>query len=490
MADEKSMNSKKEMKGWPRAAGVLMPIFSLPGKYGIGTLGKEAYKFADFLSESGQRYWQILPVGPTGYGDSPYQSFSTFAGNPYFIDLEKLIAEGLLTEEECDSFDFGEEEQKISYGKLYNGRYPLLKKAYDRFLERKGNEGEDYQQFLSKNSFWLEAYADFRREKLPYPGDYFRFLQYEFFKQWQELKNYVNEKGIEIIGDIPIYVSLESSDVRTDPKLFQLDENFQPTMVAGCPPDAFSESGQLWGNPLYDWQYHKKTGYAWWIQRMKHCFTLYDIVRVDHFRGFDEYYAIPYGDVDAKRGCWEKGPGIDLFRALKQALGEDKRIIAEDLGYVTDSVKKLVRDSGYPGMKILEFAFDSREESDYRPETWPENSVGYTGTHDNQTLKTWLLEISEEDRQEAAHALNCSVKEMMQSDYVSAFIRMALNSRSNTVIIPLQDYMELDGSARINAPSTMGENWRYRFKDTDFTAALQKYIEKLTKESGRWGKKS
>lgn len=486
---------------WSRRAGVLLPLFSLPGSYGIGTMGKEARLFADFLARSGQKYWQILPVGPTGYGDSPYQSFSTFAGNPYFIDLETLISEGLLSREDCDSCDFGGDAHRVSYGKLYENRFPLLKKAYENFSTRLKeaesvesessiSEKKAYEEFLRENAFWLHSYCEFRSESMDFPADFFRFEQYEFLKQWKTLKSYVNGLGIEIIGDIPIYVSLDSSDVRTDPRLFQLDIEGKPTQVAGCPPDAFSESGQLWGNPLYDWDYHRKTGYDWWIRRMRHCFELFDIVRVDHFRGFDEYYAIPYGDKDAKRGHWEKGPGIELFRHLQAALGKEKRIIAEDLGYVTDSVRKLVEDSGYPGMKILEFAFDSREEADYRPVTWKNHTVAYTGTHDNQTLKSWLLEISDVDRQMAADALDCSVEEMLQSDYVSAFIRMTMNARSDTVIIPLQDYMELGAEARVNKPSTMGENWTYRFTNSDFTAALQKRILKFTKESGRWGRTS
>ncbi|MGP1589248.1 MAG: 4-alpha-glucanotransferase [Oribacterium sp.] len=509
-------NRKQNSSGaaWERAAGVLMPIFSLPGKYGIGTLGREARKFADFLAGAGQKYWQILPVGPTGYGDSPYQSFSTFAGNPYFIDLETLTEEGLLRAEECDSCNFGAEAQRISYGALYTERFSLLMRAYRRFQaaydgvrggteslleageEKNGTflltaaERRQYEDFLRDNGFWLPAYAEYRSRAMALPTEFFLFEQYEFRKQWSALKAYVNALGIEIIGDIPIYVSLDSSDVRTDPRLFQLDENGEPKQVAGCPPDAFSRTGQLWGNPLYDWDYHRKTGYEWWIRRMRHCFSLYDIVRVDHFRGFDEYYAVPYPSTDATGGHWEKGPGIELFRHLKRALGEGRRIIAEDLGYVTDSVRKLVEESGYPGMKILEFAFDSREEADYRPVTWRENTVAYTGTHDNQTLRAWLLEISEEDRRMAAAALHCSAAEMLHSDYVTAFLRMTLKARSNTVIIPLQDYMGLGGEARINTPSTLGGNWTYRFRSDDFTAALQDRIAELTKESGRWREKS
>lgn len=507
-------NDDKEYKGEisERCSGVLMPIFSLPGKYGIGTMGEEARNFADFLAAAGQRYWQILPLGPTGYGDSPYQSFSTFAGNPYFIDLEALVSEGLLTRQECEACDFGDNERQIAYDKLYHQRFSLLMWAFRRFrtalLKAMGQEYRDemleaalsepeseylvdmdelegYQGFIKENEFWLPAYAKHRSTALKLPEEFFFFEQYTFQKQWSALKDYVNALGIEIIGDIPIYVSLDSSDVLAEPELFQLDKEGNPIQVAGCPPDAFSESGQLWGNPLYDWEYHRRTGYEWWIRRMRHCFRLYDIVRVDHFRGFDEYYAIPYRDVDATRGHWEKGPGLELFKHLKDALGS-RRIIAEDLGYVTDSVRRLVEDSGYPGMKILEFAFDSREEADYRPETWGENTVAYTGTHDNQTLKSWLLEISDEDRRMAAEALSCTVEDMLASDYVTLFIRMTMNARSNTVIIPLQDYMGLSGEARINAPSTMGKNWSYRFLSSDLNEALKERIGALTKESGRW----
>ncbi len=457
-----------------------MPIFSLPGKYGIGTLGKEAYAFADFLREAGQSYWQILPVGPTGYGDSPYQSFSTFAGNPYFIDLPTLTEEGLLTEDECDEADFGTRQRTISYDHMYYERFPLLNLAFQRF-----RPDASYDAFIKENHYWLDAYAAFMEKKSGYPAEFHCFLQYKFLQQWDAFRSYVNALGIKIIGDIPIYVSGDSSDVQVDPKLFQLGPDGRPTAVAGCPPDAFSADGQLWGNPLYDWDYHKKTGYSWWIQRMKHCFRLYDIVRVDHFRGFDEYYSIPYGDKTAKNGHWVKGPGIDLFNHLKEALG-DRQIIAEDLGYITDSVKKLVADSGYPGMKVLEFAFDSREAADYRPSTWPEHSVAYTGTHDNQTLRAWFYELDDADRKMAADYLGETVEELEKEDYVGRFIRLAMDSVSETVIIPLQDYKRFGKEARINHPSTLGQNWTFRFIHSDFDSALLEEIKDVTKESGRY----
>lgn len=470
-----------------RRAGLLMPIFSLPGKYGIGSFSKEARAFADFLKEAGQSYWQILPLGPTGYGDSPYQSFSTFAGNPYFIDLEQLQEEGYLSEGDCAELANVSESQ-IDYGMLYEKRYPVLKKAMDRFFEKLNTpagqeEKKAFQDFCEKNSFWLSSYASFMEGKLPYPKEFHEACQYFFQKQWLSLKAYVNSLGIQLIGDIPIYVSLDSSDVMDNPSLFQL-EGGRPKAVAGCPPDAFAENGQLWGNPLYDWEKHKETGYAWWISRMKHCFTLYDVVRVDHFRGFDEYYSIPYGDENAKRGHWEKGPGMDLFHALREALGE-QAVIAEDLGYVTESVKKLVEDSGFPGMKLLEFAFDSRESGDYRPNTWTENTVCYTGTHDNQVLKEWFLEIEDADRQMAADYVGKTVEELLAMDYVDFFIKLTLNSRSNTAIIPYQDYCHKGKEARVNKPSVLGCNWSYRFQKEDFTKEMAEKIRAFCEESKR-----
>jgi len=470
-----------------RRAGLLMPIFSLPGKYGIGSFSKEARAFADFLKEAGQSYWQILPLGPTGYGDSPYQSFSTFAGNPYFIDLEQLQEEGYLSEGDCAEL-LEVSESQIDYGMLYEKRYPVLKKAMDRFFEKLNTpagqeEKKAFQDFCEKNSFWLSSYARFMEGKLPYPKEFHEACQYFFQKQWLSLKAYVNSLGIQLIGDIPIYVSLDSSDVLDNPSLFQL-EGGRPKAVAGCPPDAFAENGQLWGNPLYDWEKHKETGYAWWISRMKHCFTLYDVVRVDHFRGFDEYYSIPYGDENAKRGHWEKGPGMDLFHDLRKALGE-QAVIAEDLGYVTESVKKLVEDSGFPGMKLLEFAFDSRESGDYRPNTWTENTVCYTGTHDNQVLKEWFLEIEDADRQMAADYVGKTVEELLAMDYVDFFIKLTLNSRSNTAIIPYQDYCHKGKEARVNKPSVLGCNWSYRFQKEDFTKEMAEKIRAFCEESKR-----
>ena len=516
LCEEKDMSSFLLER---RRAGILMPLFSLPGKYGIGSFSKEAREFVRFLKEAGQSYWQILPMGPTGYGDSPYQSFSTFAGNPYFIDLDTLVEEGLLLEEELSDLSFSDSEESVDYGKLYTLRFPVLEKAVRRFLARLEDEAESkvkakmeveiavkteskieveteamrraykaekeaYLTFLSENAHWLPSYAEFMAKKLPYSADFHKVCQYLFIKQWKSLKDYANSEGIQIIGDIPIYVSLDSSDVLDHPSLFQLTENGEPSAVAGCPPDAFAENGQLWGNPLYAWEKHEKEGYKWWISRIRHCFSLYDIVRIDHFRGFDEYFSIPYGDENAKRGHWEKGPGMKLFHAMEQALGK-KEVIAEDLGYVTESVKKLVKDSGFPGMKLLEFAFDSRESGDYRPNTWTKNTVSYTGTHDNQVLKDWFLEILPEDREMAADYSGKTVEELLQMDYVDFFIKMTLDSVSNTAIIPMQDYLHKGREARINTPSRLGNNWSYRFLKEDFSKEAAEKIRKMTEESGR-----
>lgn len=516
LCEEKDMSSFLLER---RRAGILMPLFSLPGKYGIGSFSKEAREFVRFLKEAGQSYWQILPMGPTGYGDSPYQSFSTFAGNPYFIDLSTLVEEGLLLKEELSDISFSDSEERVDYGKLYKLRFPVLDKAVKRFLarleaetesERKDKaeaemegdtelkpfaktdagcfsfkaEKEAYLTFLSENAHWLPSYAAFMEKKMPYSADFHKVCQYFFIKQWKSLKDYANSEGIQIIGDIPIYVSLDSSDVLDHPALFQLTETGEPSAVAGCPPDAFAENGQLWGNPLYAWEKHEEEGYSWWISRMKHCFSLYDIVRVDHFRGFDEYFSIPYGEENAKRGHWEAGPGMKLFHAMEQALGK-KEVIAEDLGYVTESVKKLVKDSGFPGMKLLEFAFDSRESGDYRPNTWTKNTVCYTGTHDNQVLKDWFLEILPEDREMAADYSGRTVEELLKTDYVDFFIKMTLDSVSNTAMIPMQDYLHKGKEARINTPSKLGNNWSYRFSKEDFSKDVAEKIRKMTKESGR-----
>ncbi len=488
-----------------------MSVTSLPGRYGIGCFSKSAYDFVDWLREAGQTCWQILPLGPTSYGDSPYQSFSTFAGNPYFISLEELTEEGVLTKKECQSADFGKRADDIDYEKIYKNRYPLLHKAYER---SRISEDPDYVCFAEENRWWLADYALFMAVKERFGGapwtewaedirlrrdyamDYYRrelyfdiefqqYLQYKFFSQWKKLKAYANEKGIQIIGDIPIYVAMDSADAWAHPELFQLDERNMPVAVAGCPPDGFSATGQLWGNPLYRWEYHKSTGYDWWMSRMWFCFQMYDVVRIDHFRGFDEYYSIPYGEETAVNGHWEKGPGIDLFRCMEQRLGKHQ-VIAEDLGYVTDSVRKMVQESGFPGMKVLEFAFDSRDSgsaSDYLPHNYAENSAAYTGTHDNETIAGWFRSITDEERQMARDYL-CDQHTPAEELYKS-FIALVMRSRSDLCIIPMQDYLGLDNQSRMNQPSTLGKNWKWRLVKGELSDELKEEILAITRRYGR-----
>ncbi len=493
-----------------RKCGVLMPVSSLPSRFGIGGFSKEAYDFVDFLAEGGQSLWQILPLGPTGYGDSPYQSFSTFAGNPYYISLDALIEQGLLTEEECEAADYGNHPNYVNYEKIYNSRFALLRKAFNRAdIENDTN----YKKFVEDQSAWLKDYAmymaikdslggvawiewdeDIRLRKPAAMAHYeetlkediafYSYLQYLFATQWSALKAYANGKGINIIGDIPIYVAFDSADTWANPELFQLDEENIPTAVAGCPPDAFSATGQLWGNPLYRWDYHEKTGFAWWIRRLAYCFTIYDVVRIDHFRGFDEYWAIPYGDPTAEFGRWEKGPGYALFEAMKKALG-NREVIAEDLGFLTPSVLKLVKKTGYPGMKVLQFAFDSREESDYLPHNYTHNCVVYTGTHDNDTVMGWIPAMSRKDLAFAKKYIGVK----RTSDICSNLIRMAYASVADTAIIPIQDYLELGSEARINTPSTLGGNWEWRMSAQDCTSQLAARMLELATVYGRIVKK-
>lgn len=495
-----------------RSAGILLSISSLPGEYGIGCFSKNAYRFVDWLKETGQTYWQILPLGPTSYGDSPYQSFSTFAGNPYYISLETLIEEGVLTREECDASDFGNKPNDVSYHKLYLHRFSLLRLAYER---SQVTQNANYLKFVQENEWWLSDYALFMAVKdrfdgkpwtewaedirLRYPNalDYYRrelyfdiefqkYLQFKFFEQWYQLKSYANSKGIQIIGDIPIYVAMDSSDTWAHPELFQLDKNNVPVAVAGCPPDGFSATGQLWGNPLYRWDYHKSTGYSWWISRLWYCFNLYNIVRIDHFRGFDEYYSIPYGSESAISGHWEKGPGIDFFRCLEQNLGWHE-VIAEDLGYVTDSVRQLVKTSGFLGMKVLEFAFDSRDSgcaNDYLPHNYPENCVAYTGTHDNETITGWFDSISANEREMARNYL-CDFSTKKKALHKS-FISLVMRSNAKICIIPMQDYLGLNNKSRMNQPSTVGINWRWRLTDDQITDELSHEILTITKTFGRF----
>lgn len=489
-----------------RKGGVLLPVSSIPSKYGIGTFSKQAYEFVDFLERAGQSFWQILPLGPTGYGDSPYQSFSTFAGNPYYIDLEELIKKGWLTKEECDACDFGSDDGYVDYEKIYLSRFRILKIAYERsnikedkefgeFKEDNAAWLEDYALYMAvKNSFhgisWIEWEEDIRlrkpeamkayKEKFADEIEFYQFQQFVFAVQWLALKAYANKKKISIIGDIPIYVAFDSADTWANPELFQLDESCTPTGVAGCPPDSFSATGQLWGNPLYKWEYHKETGYEWWMQRISYCYRLYDVVRIDHFRGFDEYYFIPYGDTTAEFGHWEKGPGYDIFKVMKEKIGK-KPVIAEDLGFLTPSVISLVKKTGYPGMKILQFAFDSKEESDYLPHNYSNNSVVYTGTHDNDTTMGWYGSLNRQDKAFAKRYLNIKAKKEIYWE----FIRAALSSVADTAIIPVQDYLGLGSEARVNMPSTLGNNWKWRLRDGQLDDSLAERIREITKLYGR-----
>lgn len=491
-----------------RRNGMLLPIASLPSPYGIGGFSKEAYEFIDLLEETGQKLWQILPLGPTSYGDSPYQSFSTFAGNPYFIDLDTLAEKGWLTKEACEASDYGDNESYIDYGRIYNSRFVLLKQA---FLNSDILSDEKFTEFCKANQHWLPDYALYMALKNQNDGkswieweeeirlrkpeavecykreleeecNFYEFLQYEFHEQWTKVKEYAHEKGIQIVGDVPIYVAFDSADTWANPELFQLDEKNLPLGVAGCPPDAFSATGQLWGNPLYNWAYHKKTGYDWWLKRIAYCFDLYDIVRIDHFRGFDEYYSIPYGDETAVNGHWEKGPGMDLFNTVKEKLGE-LDIIAEDLGFLTESVFQLLKDSEYPGMKVLQFAFDPSEDSDYLTYKYQRNCVVYTGTHDNDTTAGWFEKLSDGDREVALRYMNSfyTPKEEQHWDLIA----LAMRSTADTCIIPVQDFLGLGSEARINMPSTLGDNWKWRMTKGAFSEELKEKIRRMTKLYGR-----
>ena len=491
-----------------RRNGMLLPIASLPSPYGIGGFSKEAYEFIDLLEETGQKLWQILPLGPTSYGDSPYQSFSTFAGNPYFIDLDTLAEKGWLTKEACEASDYGDNESYIDYGRIYNSRFVLLKQA---FLNSDILSDEKFTEFCKANQHWLPDYAlymalknqndgkswieweeeirlrkpeavEYYKKELEEECNFYEFLQYEFHEQWTKVKEYAHKKGIQIVGDVPIYVAFDSADTWANPELFQLDEKNLPLGVAGCPPDGFSATGQLWGNPLYNWAYHKKTGYDWWLKRIAYCFDLYDIVRIDHFRGFDEYYSIPYGDETAVNGHWKKGPGMDLFNTVKEKLGE-LDIIAEDLGFLTESVFQLLKDSGYPGMKVLQFAFDPSEDSDYLTYKYQRNCVVYTGTHDNDTTAGWFEKLSDGDKEVALRYMNSfyTPKEEQHWDLIA----LAMRSTADTCIIPVQDFLGLGSEARINMPSTLGDNWKWRMTKGAFSEELKEKIRRMTKLYGR-----
>lgn len=489
-----------------RSSGVLMHLSSLPSPYGIGTMGKQAKQFVDFLEKAGQTYWQMLPICPTSYGDSPYQSPSGFAGNPYFIDLDILCTKKLLKKSECKSYQWNEKDDTVDYALLYKNRYDLLRKAKVRFFE---NVPQEYGQFCEKEADWLDDFALFMALKEAHNGaqwsewerplkfreaeaiakakdtyadeiDFWKMLQYLFFEQWCELKNYANERGIRIIGDVPIYVAGDSVDVWTNPSQFYLDENLEPIDVAGCPPDAFSADGQLWGNPLFRWDVMREDGYSWWTMRLRKMSTLYDVIRIDHFRGFDSYYAIPVKDTTARNGVWRNGPGMELFRAVEEKLGKPD-IIVEDLGFLTPSVLQLVADSGYPGMKVVQFAFDSRDDSDYMPHNYDKHCVVYTGTHDNDTILGWMKQAPKNSVKKAKEYLRMTKEE----GYNWGMMCGAWMSSANLAVVTMQDLIGLGSSARMNVPSTLGGNWTWRALPGQINAPLANKLHHKTELYGR-----
>ena len=488
-----------------RESGILLHISSLPSHYGIGTLGEEAYRFIDFLKAAGQRYWQVLPIGPTSYGDSPYQSCSIYAGNPYFVGLDTLLKEGLLEPEDLDGADWGE-PGRVDYAALYNLRLPLLARACrrGRVLRR-----AEFAAFRAANP-WVEDYALFMalkrlfgmrpwtqwpekaaardpetlaryREELRADICCHAFTQYLFYEQWDRLLAYANRQGIRLIGDIPIYVTMDSVEVWMHPELFQLDAAGRPTCVAGCPPDGFSEDGQLWGNPLYDWDRHEQTGFAWWQDRVRASTRFFDVIRIDHFRGLESYWAVPYGDETARNGKWIQGPGMKLIEALRKGVPE-AHFIAEDLGYLTPEVKNLLAESGFPGMKVLQFAF-YEDNSDYLPHNHAVNSICYTGTHDNLTLAQWLDEESNETVQRAVRYLGLNREE----GYIRGMIRGGMSSVSRIFVCQMQDWLELGAEARMNAPGALNQkNWSWRLTELP-TPELAAEIYEMTKRYARTG---
>lgn len=489
-----------------RGAGILFPVFSLPSPYGIGTLGRAAYDFIDFLHSAGQKYWQVLPLGPTSYGDSPYQSFSAFAGNPYFIDLDILAEEGLLLPEEFTKIDWGDDPSDIDYEKIYASRFVVLRKA---FAKSRHQKKEAYRRFCRENSVWLEDYSEYMALKglfdgkawLSWPEDirlrsekplrrcrrelaedirFWKFCQYKFFEQWGRLKKYANRKGIQIIGDIPIYVSLDSADVWAHGDYFQLDTRRRPVRVAGVPPDLFSATGQLWGNPLYDWDKMEQDDFSWWKSRMAFSAKLYDVIRIDHFIGVVRYYSIPAKDDTAAGGVWVKGPGRKLICAIQDAIG-DTKIIAEDLGVVTPAVRKLLQQCGYPGMKLMEFAFESDGSNEYLPCHYEKNTVVYAGTHDNQPLAGFFQEQSARSLLFAKAYLGVSA--IWQLPW--AVIRAGYASAADTAVFSLQDVLGLGDEARINTPSTLGKNWRWRLSGMPLTENLARRLYELAALYGR-----
>ena len=490
-----------------RSAGILMPLSALDGPYGIGTMGRQARKFVDFLARAGQKYWQILPLGPTGYGDSPYSCFSSFAGNPYLIDLDLLADRGLLKKEEYEWLYWGGDPCRVDYHALYEYRDRVLRMAVARLL---AEDPQHVIQFAEKEKDWLRDYALFMTAKKVYDGQPFtqwpdklrrhdareleRFaaghgdeimfwqsVQYLFFMQWTALKQYAGQRGIEIIGDLPIYVSPDSVEAWSSPGFFQLDRQGKPKEVAGCPPDGFSADGQLWGNPLYNWRAMKKDGYAWWTARIRQQLRFYDVLRIDHFRGFAGYYAIPAGEETARNGVWKKGPGIDFFRTVEAQLPE-MQIIAEDLGFLTPDVLEMLSETGYPGMKVLEFAFDPDDpDNEYLPHNFTENCIVYAGTHDNDTVQGWMANTPKESTDLARQYMGLNEQE----GYHWGMIRTAYTSVAKIAVIQLQDFLGLGSEARMNTPSTLGNNWVWRVSPGAYTDDLADRIAQLTGLCGR-----
>ncbi len=481
-----------------------MHLSSLPSPYGIGTMGQSAREFVDFLKEAGQKYWQLLPVGQTSYGDSPYQSFSSFAGNPYFIDLDMLAERGLLLRSEYENLDWGQDAGKVDYGKLYTLRYPLLRLAVKRFLSEEQNR---FTEFCEEQREWLEDYALFmtikgmnggaswlewsdpERKRNPLRMEeirstkeeeilFWKAVQFFFYEQWMALREYANANGIFVIGDLPIYVALDSADIWANPRYFQLDEDLKPKQVAGCPPDGFAPGGQLWGNPLFDWETLEKEGFSWCIKRIGHSCKIYNVLRLDHFRGFESYYSIPYGDPDARRGHWEKGPGNKLFLALENRL-DKLNIIAEDLGFLTESVREMLKESGFPGMKVFELGFDSRDGngSEYLPHNFIQNCVAYTGTHDNDTIQGWLATAPQEDAEYACEYFGIKDRSNAHWDMMKAL----WSTVADLTVVQAQDLLGLGSESRMNQPSTFGANWCWRALPEVFTEELADMLRRNMK---------
>ena len=491
-----------------RSAGILLPLSSLPSPHGIGTMGKAAYDFADFLAAAGQKYWQLLPLGPTSYGDSPYQSFSSFAGNPYFIDLDLLVEYGLLTREEVNGRDWGADPRRVDYGRLYENRFALLEAAKARGFAR---DREAVAAFEAENAHWLPDYALFMalkrhfgmkpwtawddedircrrssaviehyRAELRKDVELFTYIQFLFFRQWATLKAYIHSLGIRIIGDLPIYVAMDSADVWAEPEMFRLDAHGVPTEVAGVPPDYFSEDGQLWGNPLYDYEAMEKDGFGWWIRRVGGAQKLCDVLRIDHFRGFASYWAVPYGETTAKNGHWVKGPGMALVGVLTNWF-RDLDFIAEDLGYPTPEVTQLLADSRLPGMKVLEFAFDSRDTSSYLPHSYGENCICYTGTHDNAPLALWRTEADKADIAFAVQYLGLNDRE----GFNRGIIRGGMSSVAKLFVAQMQDWLDLGAGHRMNIPGTSRGNWEWRMLPGEASKKLAGQIREMTRIYGR-----